>query len=43
VWQKGKSWDQENVTLQKTIDRFLGDDAEQATTFKFDTSSFLAA
>ena len=27
IWDKGKSWNSENVTLQKTIDRFLGDEA----------------
>lgn len=43
IWEKGKSWSPENVTLQKTIDRFLGADSDQATTFRVDTRSFVAA
>ncbi len=30
IWDKGKSWNPENVTLLETINRFLGDDAQRA-------------
>jgi len=43
VWEKGKSWNPENITLQKTINRFLGEDADQATTFEVNSRPFLAA
>ena len=42
IWDKGKSWNPENVTLLETINRFLGDDAQRAVLI-IPLSRYLAA